>query len=77
MTHPIDTANDYVLAPLRTLPNRPEVTAAVDRFTSASSDQQQKWLAAYEKAIGSPKASFTDGSLQVPPGDDGPVAVMI
>ena len=73
--HPIDTANDYVLGPLGTLPNSPEVQAAVAEYRSASSAQQAAWTAAYEKAVAN--ATFTDGKLVVPPGDYGPVGTII
>jgi hypothetical protein len=73
--HPIDTAQDYVLGPLSTLPNQPEVQAAVAEYKAASPDQQASWTAAYEKAAA--KATFTDGRLVVPPGDYGPVGTII
>jgi len=73
--HPINTAQDYVLDPLRTLPNRPEVQAAVDRYTSASPSQQAAWTTAYEKAVAN--ASADGGRLTVPAGDYGPVGTII
>jgi hypothetical protein len=73
--HPIDTANDYVLAPLRTLPDRPDVQAAVDRYTTAPASQQAAWTAAYEKAVA--KADDGHGVLVVPPGAYGPVGTII
>ncbi len=73
--HPIDTANDYVIAPLRTLPDRPTLDAAISAYTSASPAQQAKWTTAYEKAVSG--ASFSDGVLKVKPGPYGPVAPMI
>ncbi len=73
--HPIDTANDYVIAPLRTLPDQPQVEAAVTTYTAASPDQQAKWTAAYEKAVAN--ASFGQGALKVPAGPYGPVGPMI
>ncbi len=75
VSHQIDTTNDYVLGPLRTLPDRPSVQAAVDEYNSASPDQQAKWTAAYEKAVAN--ASFSNGVLTVPAGDYGPVGTMI
>ncbi|MGD0311963.1 MAG: hypothetical protein ABSC90_05840 [Acidimicrobiales bacterium] len=75
--HPIDTANDYVIAPLQTLPDVPSVHAALTDYVSASPAQQATWTAAYEKAIASPKAAFVGGSLQVPTGGYGPVGTMI
>ena len=73
--HPIDTAQDYVLGPLATLPNTPEVQAAVAEYKAASPTQQAAWTAAYEKAMAD--AKFLDGKLVVPPGDYGPVATII
>jgi len=73
--HPIDTANDYVLGPLATLPDSPQVKAALDEYTSASAGQQATWDAAYEKAVAN--ATFTDGKLVVPAGDYGPVSTLI
>ena len=73
--HPIDTANDYVIDPLRTLPNSPKLQAAVNEYTSASAAQQAKWTAAYETAVA--KATYADGVLTVPRGDYGPVGTII
>lgn len=72
---PINTATDFVIDPLRELPNSPAVQAAVDEYTSASADQQAAWTAAYEKAVAN--ATFTGGELVVPRGDYGPVGTMI
>jgi len=73
--HPINTAQDYVIGPLRTLTDQPAVQAAVDRYVSASSQQQQAWTSAYEKAVAN--ATTEDGRLVVPPGDYGPVGTMM
>jgi hypothetical protein len=73
--HPIDTANDYVINPLRTLPDRPTLAAAVTRYTSASPGQQTAWTTAYEKGVAN--ATFSGGTLAVPAGRYGPVGTMI
>jgi hypothetical protein len=73
--HPIDTANDDVIAPLLTLPNQPALDAAVSAYTSAPASQQSNWTTAYEKAVAN--ATFTGGALQVPAGRYGPVGPMI
>ncbi|HUZ19136.1 MAG TPA: hypothetical protein VMU75_01010 [Acidimicrobiales bacterium] len=73
--HPINTMKDYVIDPLKTLPNAPAVHAALTSYTSASPSLQQKWTGAYEKGVA--KASFSNGSLGLPAGDYGPVAPMI
>ncbi len=72
---PINTAQDDVIGPLRTLPNTPGLQAAVNRYTNATPAQQQQWTAAYEKAVGN--ATFSNGVLRVPRGRYGPVAPMI
>ena len=68
---PVDTAQDFVLGPLRTLPNQPAVQAAVSRYENAPASQQQAWTAAYEKAVA--KATDVHGRLHVPPAAYGPV----
>jgi hypothetical protein len=73
--HPIDTANDFVIAPLKTLPNQPSLDAVISTYTSAPPAQQAKWTAAYEKAVAN--ATFSNGVLKVPSGSYGPVAPMI
>jgi hypothetical protein len=72
---PIDTAKDFVISPLRTLPNDPAVHDAVSRYESASSTQQQAWNTAYEMAVA--KATAVGSVLHVPQGDYGPVGTMI
>ncbi len=73
--HPIDTADDYVIEPLRTLPGNPSLQQAVNHYTAASSAQQAQWTAAYETAVA--KATDPHGVLSVPSGRYGPVGPMI
>ncbi len=72
---PIDTAKDFVIDPLHTLPDNPRVQDAVTQYQSASSTQQQAWTTAYEKAVANATASGS--TLSVPAGDYGPVGTMI
>jgi hypothetical protein len=72
---PIDTATDFVVDPLRTLPNHPRVQTALSQYQSASPTQQQAWTNAYEKAV--TKATAAGGTLHVSSGDYGPVGTMI
>ncbi len=72
---PIDTANDYVIHPLATLPNSPLVRMAVSRYRAATPAQQARWTAAYEKAVAN--ATTAAGVLRVPAGSYGPVGTMI
>jgi hypothetical protein len=72
---PIDTADDYVINPLKTLPDQPAVQAAVAEYQAAPASTQAAWTAAYEKAVAN--ATFTGGKLHVPAGDYGPVGTMV
>ena len=72
---PIDTAKDFVIGPLRTLPNQPVTHAALDRYQGAPASQQRAWTTAYEKAVAS--ATAVHGRLRVPPGRYGPVGPII
>ena len=76
VSHPVDTAQDFVLAPLAAITAQPALQSAISEWKSASADQQAKWTSAYEKALGDAKAN-PDGSITVPPGDYGPVPVMM
>ena len=92
LTLPINTANDFVLAPVSQLmgPLDPAVAAAVSQYKAAGGDLspgapadkvpsplQQKWLNNYAKALGRTNARVTSTSVSVPAGDYGPVPVII
>jgi hypothetical protein len=92
LTLPINTANDFVLAPVSQLaaPNSPAVAAAVSRYKAAGGDltpgvpgsqvpsaQQATWLNNYAKALAGPGAKFTPTSVTVPSGNYGPVPAII
>ena len=71
--HPISTAEDFVLRPLRGAPQSAEVTAALNTYTAAPLEQQQQWASAYSDAL----AEAPDGDPAiVAPGDYGPVPVL-
>jgi hypothetical protein len=67
---PIDTAKDFVIDPLKTLPDPP---AAVATWAAATTDQQTSWTGAYGKALD--KAKDNDPNA-VAPGDYGPVPAL-
>ncbi|WP_253190642.1 hypothetical protein [Arthrobacter sp. SRS-W-1-2016] len=67
---PIDTASDFVITPLQTLPTPP---AAVEEWTKASDAQHTAWTAAYTDALS--KAPDNDPA-KVGPGDFGPVPAL-
>ncbi len=73
--HPVNTALDDVIDPLKTLPADPTLTAAIRRYTSATSKNEQVWTNAYGAALA--RARFDGGRLVTRPGGYGPVAEMI
>jgi hypothetical protein len=76
VSHPIDTANDFVLAPLRAITGQPAVQSAVSAYQSAPANTQAAWTTAYTKALGNANAN-ADGSISVKPGNYGPLPTMI
>ena len=76
VSHPIDPAKDFVLAPLGAIPGQPALHAAISTYQSASSKQQAAWTTAYTNALGKAKAN-PDGSISVPAGAYGPVPLMM
>src|SRR5690348_3545760 len=73
---PVDSANDFVIQPLQYTSNsNPALTSALGAWSSASADQQQKWVAAYSDALG--KATYADGKVSMAEGDYGPLPVMM
>jgi hypothetical protein len=70
----IDTAEDFVVGPLRTLPNQPTLDRALAAFSASSTHEKAAYEAAYETAVA--KASDSHG-LRVPAGDYGPVGIMM
>src|SRR5215472_7253183 len=92
LTLPVNTANDFVLAPVSQLaaPASPAVATAILQYRSAGGDlspgipsgqaaspEQVTWLSNYAKALASSKAKITPTSIRVPPGNYGPVPVII
>jgi hypothetical protein len=76
VSHPVDTAQDFVLAPLRSITGQPTLQAAATAYQSASPKQQAAWTTAYENALAKAKAN-PDGSISVPPGNYGPLTTMM
>jgi hypothetical protein len=92
LTLPINTANDFVLAPVSQLaaPSNPAVAAAVSRYKAAGGDlapgapagqvassQQMTWLTNYTNALSASSAKVTPTSITVKAGNYGPVPVII
>jgi hypothetical protein len=67
---PVDTAQDLVVAPLKTLPQPP---SALSAWTGATDKQRADWTAAYSDAL----SKAPDGDpAKVPSGDYGPVPAL-
>jgi hypothetical protein len=76
VTQPIDTAQTDVLGPLAAVAaTDPTLAGALSKYNSASADQQNAWVAAYEKAV--TKVTFSNGNPVLPAANDGPVPVML
>jgi hypothetical protein len=76
VSHPINTAQDFVIAPLRSLTSQPALQTAIAAYQAAPAKTQTGWTSAYETALA--KASPTPGgSITVKPGDYGPLPTMM
>src|SRR5665213_2824137 len=76
VSHPINSAHDFVLAPLRSLTGQPALQQAISTYQAAPAKTQSGWTTAYEGALG--KATVTaSGSISVKPGSYGPVPSMM
>ena len=77
VSHPINTAQDFVLAPLRSITGQPALQSAVSTYEAASAKQQTAWTSAYENgARPRPKRDRAD-SISVTPGNYGPLPTMM
>jgi hypothetical protein len=76
VSHPINTAQDFVLAPLRTITGQPALQAALSTYLAAPANTQTGWTSAYETGLGKASAS-PGGSITVPAGSYGPLPTMM
>jgi hypothetical protein len=51
VSHPIDTAQDYVIGPLETVPDDPELQRALAEYRAAPEKTQKAWGEAYAKPL--------------------------
>jgi hypothetical protein len=77
VSHPVDTAQDFVLAPLRAITGQPTLQAAINAYESASPDQQAKWTTAYENGLAKANATAGNAGISVPAGNYGPLPTMM
>jgi hypothetical protein len=73
----INPPNDFVLQPLtQATAGDSALALALTTYNTASGDQQQKWLTSYTTGLGTATVA-ADGTVNVPSGDYGPVAVLM
>ena len=51
VSHPINTAEDYVIKPLETIPDNPALQAALSEYKAAPAKQRKEWAEAYAKPL--------------------------
>jgi hypothetical protein len=92
VSHPINTAQDFVIGPLETIPNDPALHSAVAQYKAAPEKQQKTWSEAYAKPLEDAATAAEEkkpvpstvsvnertGTVAVKPsGDAGPVPIMM
>jgi hypothetical protein len=76
VNHPIDTAKDFVIGPLQTIPNDPALQKAIAAYQAAADKTKTAWTDAYTKALDK-AIPGPGGSLTLPAGNYGPVQPMM
>jgi hypothetical protein len=51
VSHPINTANDFVIDPLKTIPNDPALQSAIAEYQAAPAQTRKAWGEAYAKPL--------------------------
>jgi hypothetical protein len=91
VSHPIDTAEDYVVRPLETIPNDPTLQGALAEYKAAPETQKKEWSAAYAKPLeeyakaaeekktppNTVSVDTSTGTVTVKTSDAGPVPTMM
>jgi len=72
---PINTVTDFVVDPLKALPNQPVLHKSLAKWSGASASTRAAWVASYTKASG--KMKFENGQVIVNATNAGPVPLMI
>jgi hypothetical protein len=72
----VNTEQDFVLAPLRSIYGQPALHNAIATYESASPHQQTAWTTAYTDALSKAKIG-TGASVSVPVGSYGPVTTLM
>ena len=72
---PVNTVTDFVIDPLKALPNQPLLKQSLKQWSSASSATRSSWVTNYTKA--SSNLSFAQGQVVINASNAGPVPLMI
>ncbi len=72
---PINSADDFVIDPLQSQPNNPALRTSLTAWETASASTRSSWVANYTKVAG--HMTFTNGNVEVPATNAGPVPVII
>ncbi|HUY42171.1 MAG TPA: hypothetical protein VMU98_00235 [Acidimicrobiales bacterium] len=73
--HPVNTVRDFVIDPLRALPNQPTLDQGLQQWSSASSSTRSGWVTNYTNAAA--KMTYANDQVVVPATNAGPVPVFI
>jgi hypothetical protein len=76
VSHPINTAKDFVLTPLNSIYGQPALQSALHSYEAAPVSTQTGWTSAYEKSLANATAK-SDGSISVKAGSYGPLPTMM
>ena len=74
IAHPIDTVDAFVLKPLDSVPQSPDVTAAISTWKAAGGDKQGAWTGAYTAAL---NKAGGDPTKIAPAATYGPVPLLL
>ena len=70
VSHPINTADDFVIDPLKTVPDDPALQSAIAQYQAAPEKTQQAWAEAYAK----PLEEYANGGRRREDADQGRLA---
>jgi len=71
VTIPVNSVNDFVIDPLKSLPNQPALKSDLATWASASASTRTTWIANYTK--GAANMKFVNGQVVVNASNAGPV----
>ena len=72
---PVNSVNDYIIDPLRSLPKQPALTADLSQWSSASGSTRAGWVKNYSQAAN--QMQIVSGQLVVNATNAGPLPVMM